>query len=421
MLSTKRVAFVALAAMASWGVAGAARALSTSDRPASILVWPKIIVDTAGTFTGGAPVNTLITLSNTDSANPKQAHCFLVNANGHCASDAARVCRTAADCVTGATRSECIPGWNEIDFDVNMTFEQPLAWYASSGLQRGQFPLEGPFFCNAPLNTVPCNNDGICSGFGCNMTQNNLGSGVPPVPEDPFYGSLTCIQFTGGNPSVPDESLTRNRLKGEAAIITNDAIPTASVSGVDVQKYNATGLLANGLGTSDNVLQIGGDTGAEYDPCPSTLILNHLFDGANDPISSATNQTVHTDLTLVPCGNNFAAQAPGVVTAQFLVFNEFEQRFSTSRTIDCFYESLISNIDTRNGARSIFGTGVAGTIAGQTRIRGVGSAPTGRGLLGVARVLVTNSVTGVDAGAAYNLHQQGNPAPGTQPDVITIP
>jgi hypothetical protein len=109
------------------------------------------------------------------------------------------------------------------------------------------------------------------------------------------------------------------------------------------------------------------------------------------------------------------------VTAQFLVFNEFEQRFSTSRTVDCFYESLLSSIDTRNSVRSIFSAGVGGSIGGQTRIRGVGSAATGRGLLGVARLLVHNPITGVDSGAGYNLHQQGNPAVGTPPDLITIP
>jgi hypothetical protein len=107
--------------------------------------------------------------------------------------------------------------------------------------------------------------------------------------------------------------------------------------------------------------------------------------------------------------------------AQFFVFNEFEQRFSTSKTVDCFFESQISRIDTPNPNRSIFSAGVSGTIAGQTRIQGVGSAATGRGLLGVSRFLVSNLVTGRETGAAYNLHQQGNPSAGTQPDVITIP
>jgi hypothetical protein len=130
--------------------------------------------------------------------------------------------------------------------------------------------------------------------------------------------------------------------------------------------------------------------------------------------------TVTSDLTLVPCGNDFLSQTPGIVTAQFLVFNEFEQRFSTSRTVDCFLESQLSMLDTRTPTRSIFSAFVAGTIAGQTRIRGVGSAATGRGLLGVAEMFVGNNYAG-RASTAYNLHQQGDPPAGTQPDLITIP
>ena len=46
------------------------------------------------------------------------------------------------------------------------------------------------------------------------------------------------------------------------------------------------------------------------------------------------------------------------------------------------------------------------------------NAATGNGLLGVARLFVKNAVTGVNAGAAYNLHQQGD---SSVPDIITIP
>jgi len=223
MVTMKRLAVAALAACA---VAQTAQAISTSDKPASILVWPKIVVDATGRFTGGAPTDTLITLSNTSNSQLKQAHCFYVNSTSHCADDPARVCQTSADCVSGATTSTCDPGWAETDFDIFLTLEQPLAWYASEGLQRGQFPKEGPFFCNAPLRNIPCSSDAVCAGFGCNVGQSNLGSGIPPVPEDPFQGSLTCIQFTGGNPSLPDEGSTRNVLIGEASIVVrNDRNP----------------------------------------------------------------------------------------------------------------------------------------------------------------------------------------------------
>jgi hypothetical protein len=397
---------VAAAVVAAVAMASSAQAISTSDRPASIVVWPKIVVDTSGRFHNGVPVNTLLTLSNVDRAGQKRAHCFYVNATGHCANNPQLSCLSASNCEA----SECTPGWAEVDFNVYLTRDQPVAWYADQGLSRGQFPVEGPFFCNAPLNNVPCSSDAICGGFGCNVGQSNLGSGIPPVPEDPFIGSLTCIQFTVGSQSAPDQSVGRDSLYGEATILSGGA-SVSPVTAVDVAKYNAIGFRAQGVSFDPvNTLQLGGG-GAEYDACPSTLILSHLFDGAVDPIS-ATNATASTELTLVPCGNDFASQKPGRTTAQFLVFNEFEQRFSTSRTVDCLFDGAISTIDTRNSARSIFSAGVAGTIAGQTRIRGVGGNATGAGLFGSARLVV-----GTDDSAGYNLHQQG--VGGT--DFIIIP
>ena len=256
------------------------------------------------------------------------------------------------------------------------------------------------------------------------LQQNNSGTAVPPVPEDPFQGTLKCIQYDPASASGipgPDQTATRNALIGHAAIY-DGAAPS-------LRKYNAVGLRATGDTTNDdNVLQLGGDSNAEYDACAQTLIVNHLFDGATDPISLAgglpdgsgtggINTTTSTELVLVPCGDNFLLQEPGSVVAQFLVFNEFEQRFSASRTVDCYFKSLISNIDTANNERSIFSAGVSGTIAGQTRIRGVGDAGTGRGLTGTAHL----SMDDVPKAASYDIHQMGNPPSGTAPDLITIP
>jgi hypothetical protein len=97
---------------------------------------------------------------------------------------------------------------------------------------------------------------------------------------------------------------------------------------------------------------------------------------------------VATELTLIPCTQDFRTQDPSLAAtvAQFLVFNEFEQRFSTSRTVNCFKETKLSNIDTTDNERSIFSAGVAGTLTGQTRIRGVDEAALDHGntLIGLA-------------------------------------
>jgi hypothetical protein len=88
------------------------------------------------------------------------------------------------------------------------------------------------------------------------------------------------------------------------------------------------------------------------------------------------------------------------VTAQFLVYNEFEQRFSTSRQVRCLLDSALSNLDTSQPDRSIFNVGTSGTIAGQTRIHGVGG-----GLIGAALIRLNEEQAGPRrGGAGYNLN-----------------
>jgi hypothetical protein len=410
MVKTTRVASVATLAGLALGlclfaVLSPAQAKTTSDQAAAILYWPKIVVD-------GTATDTVIRLSNTCApgvpGNPcaalgtglngmKQAHCFYIDANGHCSNNPTTICRTGADCGVGS----CVPGCSEIDFDIVLTKEQPLVWHASSGLRRGEFPLEVPGKCQYWPYQV-CTSDSQCSG-GCIKQQSNIGSGIPPVPEDPFVGSLQCIEYDPlANPPVPDQTETTNTLKGEATI--EGVFPV----GVDLASYNAVGVKyvgpVGGTGGPDNELLLNG---AQYDSCPTTLVLDHLFDIPPEQV---------TDLTLIPCGNDFLSQTPGSATAQFVVFNEYEQRFSTTRPVECLLETPLSNLDTTDSSRSIFSVFVSGTEVGQTRIHPVGTAPTGRGLVGVARLIVP------DASAAYNLHQAGSPAaPAAQPDIITIP
>lgn len=412
MLKT-RLTCLSLAGMVL-GFAAAAPALTTSDRSAGILVWPKVVVDTSGTLTG-VPTDTVITLANNSTTNWKQAHCFYINSTGHCANAPETACFTSSDC----SASACEPSWNKVDFNIFITRDQPLGWLASDGLGRGEYPIEGPGVCD----NIPklCFSDAQCGGGTCEIGpngQNNIGSAIPPVPEDPFIGSLTCIQFDPTqNPPVPDHSATRNSLAGEADIVTTPD-PNSAIDGA---KYNAVGFLSNPGGDTDNVLELGGE-GADYAGCPQTLILDHFFDGATDPSSvgpntNSGNGETLTELTLQPCGNNLLSREPGRVVAQFLVFNEFEQRFSASRIVDCLLDTPISNIDTPNGTRSIFNAGVAGTLVGQTRIQGVGTAASGRGLLGVARLRVAKE-DGEETSSAYNLDQNGGMETA---DLITIP
>jgi len=136
-----------------------------------------------------------------------------------------------------------------------------------------------------------------------------------------------------------------------------------------------------------------------------------MFDGSVDPVNA--NNDYASVLSLVPCTQNFLTQAVPSVTAQFLVYNEFEQRFSTSRLVNCLLTSFISNIDTTQSDRSIFSAAVAGTVAGQTRITGVGG-----GLIGSAFLFTFDDELLAASGAGYNLNQF---ADRVDPDFISIP
>ena len=406
MLNIKRIGWVVAAALPLvFGQSPAARALTRSDRPAAIVVFPLVQANS----TSGLQVDTLIELSNVKHNNPAAspntvtAHCFYVNANSHCTNTGA-ICSTSSAC-TGATFGTCVPGWAETDFNVTLTPEQPLSWSVLRGLSK--FPLQGLRCTNDPSRA--CFSNGDCTGTpsGTCGLAGNSGSLVPPSPENPFIGELKCIEIDPSTGDPPVGSANTNDLKGEASleqVLTNGTI--------DVAKYNAVGFTANGNNDGDSNLVLA--MGSEYEGCSPVLIMDHLFDAAVDPINA--NNLATTDLTLVPCTEDFRTgnTSNGASTAQFLVFNEFEQRFSTSRRVECLFNSQLSLIDTTQPSRSIFSAVVSGTVAGQTRISGIGG-----GLIGVARLTMKNGTTSTQGSAAYNIHQDiGERA---NPDIISLP
>lgn len=368
--------------------AGGARADVSTTNPAAILIFPKLEVDQS------AGVNTVVQITNT-SASPASVRCFYVNANGHCSTNPNRVCNPEypADSEDAGLRSNncaldagfCVPGWIETDFRFHLTPHQPVAWNVRDGLT--QFPL--------------ASNPGPTGDF-------NFQSSVPPAPENPFRGELKCVLV--GDDELP---IDRNWLKGEGSITR----VTESAGPIDLASYNAFGIQAiEGANNRDNTLVLG----QEYNACPNIVEILHYFDDANEP---ANGDTVRTELTFVPCSQDFNLQIPKRITVQFLVFNEFEQRFSTSRPVECLTTVPLSDIVPRPGTSddfaSIFNVAVQGTLTGKTLARGVNddsaSAPGGETFL----VLVDEFQTdGGDYSAAYAAHQRGSRV---QPDIIQLP
>lgn len=384
ILTSKTNLWGAAATVVALLLSSTAQAAPAIDQTAALLIYPKIRV-VAGS------VETRLQISN-ESGQPVTAHCFYVNANSHCTNTGAP-CTEPSQCIGGtAGAGICRPGWIETNFDISLTSNQPLGWLASEGLAGNDLPCVPTFF-----NPTPC-----APGVG-----SNSGTRVPPVSETPFIGELKCIQSDSATrlPAPCEPGSCRNDLSGTAAIYKAGAI-------VDAASYNANGLRATQNDGDENLIIGAADpTDAEYEPCPSVLVLDFFYDGAADPISGLSTTS---ELTLVPCTQDFRAQTLPPVTAQFLVYNEFEQRLSTSRQVACLLDSQLSRLDTTQPDRSIFFAGNSGTIAGQARIRGVGG-----GLVGAAVLSLGGPFTDpASTVASYSLDQAVERA---ESDIISLP
>ena len=346
--------------------ANPAAAKTTSEQPSSIIIFPKVIAD--GTR------DTFIQISNTANS-VVHAHCLYVNAYP--------VCQGIGDCQEGTCSGACLPQWQEIDFNIWLTKQQPTHWGA--GLGRQDLNTGSVCFRNVRTGErqYDCYDAGLAQGL------------IPPVPT-PFEGELRCIEVDQSGAPI-----SGNHLKGEATIISRDG---------DASKYNAVGLLGEPFtNNGDNTLCLGGEpsaecpTGAEYEGCPERLWIPHFAAGADNPIFGPTS-TVQTELTVVPCRANFEFGSLDItrVTLQFRAFNEFEQLFSASTPVECWRSFFLDDVN------QIFSARVMQTRLVQTVVRPV--LPSGGGGSSVAAVVeeIHAVPSGATARAAYNVHEVGN-------------
>ncbi|MFN8642178.1 MAG: hypothetical protein U0802_11160 [Candidatus Binatia bacterium] len=383
-----------------------AQSVARSDYAGGYVVLPKVVIHTTGSLSdpvlpGEQATDTIVQMTNLNQSAEITVDCWWVNANKHCGTDSGPICQTNADCPLG---QQCVQGWGVTDFQVTLTPGQPIGFTASSGL----------------LPSIPC--DTGFPGPACLLNPATMmpfkASGqVNPVPEDPFVGELKCVQVDEND--IPQVA---NDLKIEASLVSTTvgggvATTAASYNGIGFQALSA------GAGSSsDDPLCLGSlppgtpagvACAATYAPCPGVLHMEHFFENAATELGGV----VSTDLTLVPCSEDLAEpgdQANLTVTAQMLVYNEFEQRFSTNSRVSCYQATRLSDIDTQPGpagdAYSIFNVAVQGTLTGQTRIRGVRGpdGELGYGLLGVGCESFSATAGGPAlATTAFNLQDVG--------------
>lgn len=326
--------------------AGVAQAQGVStERPGSILIFPKVVNEN---------VDTIIQISNT-SNSLTYAHCFYVN----------------GDTVNGQ------PLWQVTDFDLVLTRQQPTHWAASEGRQVN------------PLDNFPSGQSG--SGLDPGL--------VPPVVPG-FTGFLTCVETTSDGTPVSSNSLIGTATIGA---VSNDPADTNSMSKYNAVAIpgclNAQGPCGSGGGANDgnNILELND---VEYARCPGGLYLNFQSEGSSDPAideEGNTPSTVSTNLSLVPCGIDFENLEPTRTTIGVEIRDEFENRTSVSSgiNVDCFFDDSL-------GDPLFSGAFALPTTFGSAILRplpGTGLPP----VLGVANVLRTAG-DGTSDTAATNLH-----------------
>ncbi len=305
-------------AVAAWLIvtATAGGAQMTTRDSASVLVFPKVIVDVSW--------DTTIQLTNTAN-RPARAICYYVNGS--------------------LTNPSLPPGplnprlWTQADFELSLVPQQPTHWVVS----RGRPSDESDNRCDDP--------SGECDGTGFDPGR------VPPVDAG-FSGELLCYEVdASGAP------WSGNALIGHATL-------THLGSG-EVAKYPAIGSLGLQTNDANGTLCLGGEPGgncpdgAEYRGCSQEWILSHPTDYDDLPVDGEASRT---NLAIAPCGHDFLTQVPKRLTLQFEVTTEFEERFSASASVDCWSDLALAEVGT------IFNRATTGADWVQTRVRASASS-----------------------------------------------
>jgi hypothetical protein len=301
----------------------------TSDRPGSVVIWPKVIAD--GTR------DTLIALTNTSNSQA-YAHCEYILGTGVC-SLTPQFCSViptipgggSPDCeqIAEPQPNTCNISWQVGDFDVILTRQQPTIWRVSTGRVENL--------------TLPDN--ATCVDFVEGMTPRQscpglfpIGNVPPPPPaallgtgpnDATFRGELRCIQVLADGTPV-----AANSLKGEAIIETLGSNQTSEYSAIDILGEE---------GTSDASPDVIKLNGIEYNACPEGIDLTHYAPNASDLVAeelgapcTTSGCPVRTEITMTPCRSDFASSVGTPFSVDFNVWDEFENNFTVGGRFDCW-------------------------------------------------------------------------------------
>jgi hypothetical protein len=331
---------VVLAAMALLGTRAGADV--TSDRPGSVVIWPKVIAD--GTR------DTIISLTNTSNTQA-YAHCDYVNGIGICSVSGAYCTLPSenaapdAPACPGGSADICQLNWIKENFDIILTRQQPTFWRVSTGR------IFDPIVDLQP--GIECKTGGLpprqtCPGFFLS------GQVIPPV--QPFRGELRCVQT-----SMDGNAIAGNALKGEAKIETLGEIPQLS-------EYNSINVRAISPPVDDpSILPLNGADPSQtdynvYNACPEAVEVTNYGRGADDLVAAEINPAacagsgcpVTTEFTVIPCRADYENDIPTHFTLNIDYTNEFEQTVSTGGDFDCWTTFTLENLGFQGTIGSTF-------------------------------------------------------------------
>lgn len=359
------LAVIALAALSG----RRADALVASDQAGTIAIFPKVIAD--GTR------DTIISLTNTSNMQAF-VHCEYVQGAGICESsplDAPVFCTRdlpldpdgSTDC-TEVAGERCLVNWQSQNFDLILTRQQPTLWRVSTG-RIFDLAYDNPA---CQVQNIAGVDRQVCPGFFFTNVADPLnptGNLLPP-PGAPFFrGELKCFQV--------DQTLSAvnagDALKGEAILET--VFPPGSPR---ISKYNSINVQGE-EGSSDLVLKLNATpTGGvgEFNACPESVEFTHFGNGASNFIAEGLSATacdgtgcpVDTEVTVIPCSENFENELGARVPLLFEFVDEFEVFLASATPIlDCWANYALSgltNVQASTGGSTFWKTRITpqGTV-----------------------------------------------------------
>ncbi|MFI5397151.1 MAG: hypothetical protein ACHQ9S_16560 [Candidatus Binatia bacterium] len=359
-------------------VAGAARADVTTQRPGSILIFPKVVND--GTR------DTVIQITNT-SNSLDTARCFYL---------------------AGQLGANGLPLCSETDFFINLTRQQPTIWRASTG--RGQFSSDG--LSPGQVPPVPL---GFTGALICAEVDSSLEA---PVAKNALKGEATLlsatsddqskyngIAFLGGAANDGDNVLNLDSSEYNACpagsrvdFIASDAEDPVIDSLGNAGRCSLAGVLtATPCNTTANCT--GGQI-CSTGQCSNGAACNVDADCTTGTCAPLTGVT--TNVTVLPCNLDLNALVPTAVSLVLSGKDTEQSTLSGSKTMSC-WESFA--IDT--SASCAGGYGRVCLTRPNTTFASV-DITSGRGgpVIAVAEAFHTDSV-GHTSTAAVNLHVEG--------------